>query len=69
MNHVQAYLHPQTVGKRRVERFVVLMRLSLLALFAGLDKLIDVGIKTLPTESISYFGIGGVSSAVTGFVV
>ena len=52
-----------------MERFVISMRPFLLALFAGLDKFIDVGIKTLPIESISEFGIGGISSAVTVFVV
>ena len=69
MSHHQAYLHLQTVGKHQVEGFIVLMRLSLLALFAGLDELIDVGIKTPPIESISDFVIGGVSSAVTRFVM
>ena len=44
------------------------MRLSLSALFAGLEELIDIGIKALPIELISDFGIGGISSAMTGFV-
>ena len=52
-----------------MEGFVISMRLSLLALFAGLDELIDLGIKTLPIELISDFDIGGVSSAVTRFVM
>ena len=52
-----------------MERFVVSMRLPLLALFAGLDELINVGIKAFPIESISDFEVGGVSSAMTGFVV
>ena len=52
-----------------MKRFIVSMRLPLLALFAGLDELIDIGLKTFPIESIFDFGVGGVSSAVTGFVV